>query len=281
MLPRYNTLLKYGQNVLAYRPIPITNLNPPLLLLNSASLQLQCFNPAPSRATHILRRTYGVDLYKRGNKPNLTEKTFFYELVENTDRKPDAMIDVVLTSRVPGIGNKGDVISMKRTSAYYKLLLPGYADYATPELLEYSNNLKKDTALKEKEVSLSEEVCIGYLQKKCLLVIMNKETKWTLEPWHIRASFRISGIHVSSDDCIEIPTQPITGPDLGLEGKEFFITAILNKKHKIKVRCRLHHWSTAIADRLPYPKEYWLDDAEKIFPEGNEDTVVTPSNATK
>lgn len=60
---------------------------------------------------------------------------------------------------------------------------------------------------------------------------MNKDVPWTLEPWHVKASFRKAGFHVA-EDAIQIPSKPITGPDMSLEDKEFYVTVTvcINKK---------------------------------------------------
>lgn len=56
-----------------------------------------------------------------------------------------------------------------------------------------------------------------------LAVVMNKENPWTLKPWHVRASFRKSGCWIP-EGAIELPEKPITGPNMDLEAKEFFVT---------------------------------------------------------
>lgn len=56
---------------------------------------------------------------------------------------------------------------------------------------------------------------------------MNKEMPWTVEPWHVRASFRKAGVHVP-DEAIQLPDKPITGPNLDLEAKQFFVTVTVS-----------------------------------------------------
>lgn len=55
---------------------------------------------------------------------------------------------------------------------------------------------------------------------------MNKEMPWTLKPWHVKTSFRKCGYHVP-EDTITIPSKPIQGPNMDLEGKEFFVTVVV------------------------------------------------------
>ena len=56
---------------------------------------------------------------------------------------------------------------------------------------------------------------------------MNKEEPWTLEPWHIRSAFRKAQVHVP-DGAFTMPKDPIIGPDMELEGKEFYITVTVS-----------------------------------------------------
>lgn len=62
-----------------------------------------------------------------------------------------------------------------------------------------------------------------YLKKMVVSVSMNKDEPWTIEPWHIRVSLRKMNVHVLSDDSIELPEHPISGPDFTLEGKSFVV----------------------------------------------------------
>ena len=56
---------------------------------------------------------------------------------------------------------------------------------------------------------------------------MNKMEPWTLEPWHITASFRKSGFIVP-EHAIEMPPAQIKGPDLSLQDKEFYVTVTVS-----------------------------------------------------
>lgn len=53
-------------------------------------------------------------------------------------------MELVLTSFVEGIGRKGDVVSVKPNVAYQKLLLPGFAAYATPENIEKYSRIETE-----------------------------------------------------------------------------------------------------------------------------------------
>lgn len=51
---------------------------------------------------------------------------------------------------------------------------------------------------------------------------MNKETPWTMEPWHIRVACRQANIMLGSNDCVQFPRK-IEGPNLDWEAKEFYV----------------------------------------------------------
>lgn len=61
------------------------------------------------------------------------------------------------------------------------------------------------------------------LKNKVISVHMDMHEPWTIEPWHIRANFRLAGVQVLSEDFLELPEKPINGPNLSLEGKDFAI----------------------------------------------------------
>lgn len=56
---------------------------------------------------------------------------------------------------------------------------------------------------------------------------MNKETKWIIQPWHIRVAFRKAAVHLN-ENCIEMPPYKIEGPNLDLENKHFFVTVTVS-----------------------------------------------------
>lgn len=65
------------------------------------------------------------------------------------------------------------------------------------------------------------------LQKFVLNISMNKENPWTLEPWHVSSAFRKAGVCVPQS-AITMPEHTINGPDMALEGKEFYVTVTVS-----------------------------------------------------
>lgn len=65
------------------------------------------------------------------------------------------------------------------------------------------------------------------MQRVFLSVVMNMEQPWVLKPWHVKASFRKCGYNVP-EYAITIPETPISGPDMSIEGKQFFVTVTVS-----------------------------------------------------
>jgi large subunit ribosomal protein L9 len=216
--------------------------------------------------TFILKRRWPPNLHKKNTAPpKLRGRNFVYDLVEDTLAKKKPNVEVVLKSFVDGIGSKGDIVSLRPNKAYHDLLLPGLAVYKTPENVQKYSKLKEEIDVKEHSSPYAQRT-INILQGITLSVVMNKDHPWVIEPWHIRASLRKCGYHVLDDAAIEMPAEKIVGPDLMKQNKIFHVTVTINKFEKVKVACRIHHWSTEPSERLPYAPEFWKDiNCEPLF----------------
>lgn len=184
-------------------------------------------------------------------------------------------MEVVLTAFVDGIGDKGDVVSVKQHLAYNKLLLPGLAVYKTPENLARYTKSANDTEEIQHSSPFAQRT-VNVLESRVLGIVMNKDNPWVLKPWHVRASLRKIGVN-AVEESIELPETPITGPDLLKQNKEFVVFVTVNGLEKAKVRCRIHHWSSDASERLPHVHEHWKEATEPLFPTTNvgQDTTVS------
>jgi large subunit ribosomal protein L9 len=184
---------------------------------------------------------------------------------------------VVLKTFVEGVGAKGDIVSLRPNKAYNELLLPGLAVYKTPETMQKYARLNDEIEDSQHSSPYAQRT-INILSNIVLSVVMNKDQPWTIEPWHIRTSLRKCGYHVLDDAAIEMPAEQIVGPDLKKENKLFYVTVTINKMEKVKVACRIHHWSTEPSERLPYVPEFWKDkNCEPLFgDEGGKGVTEAP-----
>ncbi|KRT85109.1 hypothetical protein AMK59_1334 [Oryctes borbonicus] len=243
-----------------------TQFTRPLLLLEKIYLLkegIQIINYQQIRTTFILKRRTSPPLHKKGGPiKRLKSKHYVYDLVQDTDIVRQPNIDLILTRYVEGIGNKGEKVSVRPDYAYNQLLLPGLAVYVTPENSEKYKNEKSTSEIQYS--SRSAQMIANILSNKTISVVMNKENPWSLKPWHITTSFRKCGYHVP-ENCITMPAKSIQGPNMDIESKEFFVTVTINNTERVKVRCRIHHWSTSIVDRIPYEYEFWKKPTSPIF----------------
>lgn len=218
-----------------------------------------------TRNTFVLKRRYPVPLHKKNSKPHpFKSRHFVYDLVEDTNTRRKKPLDLILTQYVAGLGNIGTQVTMHPTEAYVKLLLPRLADYATPENIEKYKKMATDQGDDTPFSSATVEKTMKYLSKKRIFIVMSKDVPWTLEKWHIKATFRKAGVHLP-EDAITMPEKPISGPNLDFEGKEFYVTLTINNREQVKVRCVLHHWTPDKSSQINI--EFWKQPGEPIFPE--------------
>ena len=236
-----------------------------MLLSNQMDLLTQ-----QTRNTFILKRRYPVRLHRKNQKPPpMKAKFFVYDLVENTITKKQKPVDLVLLDTVKHVGTKGQKVTVGPFKAYESLLLPKLAVYATPEnIKEYiidDNEAKKDLNIQSSEFV---DKTLSELSEHYLSVQMSAYTPWTIEKWHLRASFRKEGIIVP-EDAMTIPEKAISGPDLSIENKEFYVTVKINNYEEVKVRCKIHHWPSDVNDQADTQGEvpFWDLPSIAIFPE--------------
>ncbi|KAJ8925676.1 hypothetical protein NQ315_009522 [Exocentrus adspersus] len=216
------------------------------------------------RTTFVVKRRLPLRLNKQGRPPkNISGRHYIYDVVEQKHSQKDPEIDLILTTYVDGLGNVGDKISVTRTKAYNNLLLPGLAVYASPENLEKYKDYVYEG---EPHSSPTAALTVKSLGRTSVSVVMNMETPWTLKPWHVKASFRKCG-YIVPEEAITLPDKPITGPDMNKQNKEFFVTVTINNLETVNVRCRIHHWSNELVNRVPYTPYFWEQPSEAILPE--------------
>ncbi|XP_076067892.1 mitochondrial ribosomal protein L9 isoform X4 [Oratosquilla oratoria] len=241
----------------------------------SGTLQIPTPTPFPgapgqqARTTFILKRRTPPQLvkaHKNVGTRKLRPRNFVYELVEDTNTKPQEKIKILLLEPCEGVGSRGDVVEMKPTRARRDFLLPKRAVYASPENMKKYETLTQELDKQDQPSSPFALQTCKYISSRVICVAMNMNEPWQLERWHIRVALRKSGIIVP-EDAITIPNKPIVGPDLTLQGKEFFVTIKINNKEEASVRCRIHHMTNNLQERIPWEEYHWLKPAEPIFPE--------------
>ncbi|XP_063367577.1 large ribosomal subunit protein bL9m [Cydia amplana] len=218
-----------------------------------------------TRTTFVLKRRWPPPLYKKNGKPTkLRGRHFVYDLVEDKNVVKQHDMKVILNQYVEGIGNAGDVLTLRPNEAYRDYLMPGLAVYFNPKNMEQYKVDENKPKTEETFSSPYVQRTISCLSRLVLQITMNKREPWTLEPWHVKASFRKAGF-VVPEHAITMPPGKISGPDMSLQEKEFYVTITINKKETVNVRCRIHHWATGL-DRLPWVENHWKKPVEPLFP---------------
>ncbi|XP_045625305.1 large ribosomal subunit protein bL9m [Procambarus clarkii] len=222
------------------------------------------------RTTFILKRRTKVELakaHKGLTSRRLKARHFVYDLVEATNSRKQDPVKVILMDSVDGLGSKGQVLEVRPNKARNQLLLPGIAVYASPENVEKYSTLMIEASKEEDQPSSQyARQTAEQLSLQVISVSMNLKNPWQLERWHVRVAFRKAGIYLP-DDALTLPSEPIIGPDLSLQGKEFVVRVKINNKEETPVRCRINHYATNPRDRLPWIYHHWELPAEPIFPE--------------
>ncbi|XP_068619200.1 large ribosomal subunit protein bL9m [Battus philenor] len=229
----------------------------------------------PTRNTFILRRRWPPPLHKKGGKPSkLRGRHFVYDLVEDTNvgKKPD--IKIILNQFVEGVGETGDVLTLSPGNAYKNFLVPGLAVYANEQNVEKYKVDETKPKVDSNYSSPHVQRTMSCLSRLVLQITMSKQEPWTLEPWHVRTSFRKAG-YVVPENAIIMPPIEIKGPDLSLQDKEFYVIVKINNTEEVKVRCRIHHWATGL-DKLPWEEFHWKKVKEPLIPEQAEELDKIP-----
>ncbi|XP_046834256.1 39S ribosomal protein L9, mitochondrial [Vespa crabro] len=223
-----------------------------------------------TRNGFILKRKFKPPLLKKSEKYRmLRPKYFVYHFVEHTESQKQKPIKLILTSDVHKIGAKGEIVLVSPEKAYNNVILPKLGVYATQENIDKYITKSIDEGPK---LSLITKQTINILSHMNLSVSLSQEVPWTLEKWHLKVSFRKAGIYVP-EEAITLPEKTISGPDLSLEGKQFYVIVTINNSEKVKVRCRIHHHNVFIQD-------FWKYLLEPIFPEDKPilDSMPIPRN---
>ncbi|XP_054010572.1 39S ribosomal protein L9, mitochondrial [Hylaeus anthracinus] len=251
--------------MLKYTRLCINHLKtrPTTLLSNQTDLVTQ-----QTRNTFILKRQYPVPLIKKNRlRPVLRHRNYIYDLVEYADHRKYPDVDLILLKTVEGLGVRGQQIAVKYESAYTKYLLPKVATYATPENIEKYKDILNKIDINTGSSQFAQRA-VNLLSQFYLCIPMSMHTPWTIEKWHVRVAFR-HGCIIVPEYAITLPEKTISGPDLSIENKEFYVTVKINNLEEVKVRCKIRHWNPKpqISLDAVKPVPIWELPNIAIFPE--------------
>lgn len=209
-------------------------------------------NYTQTRNTWTMERYYPLPLAKLGKERRLRKKDFIYKPTYGLQNKiPD--MTVILTEYVEGIGDAGDIVTVKAFIARHELLLPRLAVYYTPENVQKYCNIQLD---RPKRTAFCMKT-LAELESQTLFIPLSSKENVELNSNHVRIALRLVGVELT-DECIELPEELITS-----EYKEpFTIKILINKVFTGHVPAKIH--------------PYHLDAAGKpvLFPSQQSETTL-------
>ncbi|NXN22752.1 RM09 protein, partial [Nycticryphes semicollaris] len=133
--------------------------------------------------TVVVERWWQVPLSKEGRPPRLHPRRHrIYRLLEDTKHLPKGELELILTQSVENLGNRGDVVSVKKHVGRNRLLPQGLAVYASPEnkkMFEEEKKLRQEGKLEMLQTQSGERT-IRFLKSCRLEVGMKNNVKWEL-----------------------------------------------------------------------------------------------------
>jgi len=217
------------------------------------------------RHVTVVKRKY------RARQPNsselhknlLTKTSQIYEVVEHTECMKKKLVSVVLKEYVEGHGDAGDIIEVLPGTARYSLILPGLADYATPEAIAKAKD-RPDGIVRKSFSSKYASTTIRIMRNRLFPLDMSQTVAWTLEPWHIRVALRKNGLLVP-ESAIKLPRDDIHGPSDEVFNKDLIVTITINGKDEAPCRLRIKSAKQAIASLLEESDKPWyLDEVDAL-----------------
>lgn len=178
-------------------------------------------------------------------------------------------VKVILLNHVDGVGTAGDVVDFDADTARYQLILAKKAVYASEFNLKWHKDLITGSDRLAGPSSLLSPVTIKRLALEVFALTMSQENPWTIEKGHVRNALRMGGLMVS-EDLIELPSTPITGPDLSKQNKAFVIYLTINNRERVPAKIVVHHLGKEIKD------QWWAGKLEPILEEQTEVLASLP-----
>ncbi|XP_053134483.1 39S ribosomal protein L9, mitochondrial isoform X2 [Hemicordylus capensis] len=133
--------------------------------------------------TVIVERWWKVPLAKEGRQPRMKHRRYkVYRLVEDTKHSPKQPLELILTENVEDVGNRGDIVSVKKWFGRNHLLARNLAVYASPEnkkIYEEEKRLREEGKLPKLQTHTGVKT-VRFLQNCCLEIGVNDCKHWEL-----------------------------------------------------------------------------------------------------
>lgn len=210
-----------------------------------------------ARETCVIRRMYqDVDPVSEDGYyvKRLKRRHFVYCLEENTLQNKLGKMPVVLYEDVDGVGMIGDVVDVPKRLVRSILMPSGAAKYPTQENIDTIRKLHPPGSRPKRSIWANK--CKQELMAKTCYIPMNPNVEWTLNKGHVRVALRKGGIYVA-ENCIQIPSEPITGP------KEFMLQITMNGYDTFEMKAVVNLFTKDMVDVFPglNTNKFFIDDA--------------------
>ncbi|XP_064596348.1 large ribosomal subunit protein bL9m-like [Liolophura sinensis] len=193
-------------------------------------------NVEQRRNTIVVKRMYPPRLPKQGHRPRVRSMQKILQMVDVEHAHPKPDIQCILTDDVEGVGNRGDLLYVKRRLFRNYLYPAGFAKYASPENIAEWKQLRQESG-EERETAV-ESVYAKMTAKKLfgmfLPVPMSGDNPWILNKTHVKVAFRRMYVELT-EDCIELPDEEITEP------RDLEIKVTINGTLTVPVKARIYH----------------------------------------
>jgi len=187
-----------------------------------------------------------------------------YEVVRKTELEEKPLVKVVLKEFVEGFGDAGDVIDVVPEKARYDLILPGFAEYATPDALERGKLLAAMTTKKRYSSKFSPLTC-RMIGNRVFRLYMSDKNPWKLEAWHVRVALRQGGL-IATDEAVCLPEEVIEGPSDEVFDKDVIIKLLINGQDEVPCRFRICEAKQRVTLAEESDEPWFLRRVEPLFP---------------
>uniref|UniRef100_UPI00358F1D94 large ribosomal subunit protein bL9m n=1 Tax=Myxine glutinosa TaxID=7769 RepID=UPI00358F1D94 len=158
-----------------------------------------------SRGVVVVERWWEPRLAKLGRKPRIEDRDRIYFVAHDTKWDPPKYLEVILMQSVEKLGDRGDVVTVRRRLARNKLFPSGLAVYASPENKLYYQAKEGDvqTSTGKKTVEFLKHCHFEVCMRK-------KNVEWELTKEIVcRQFFRQLGV-VVPPHTLRLPDESVT-----------------------------------------------------------------------
>ncbi|KAI1721605.1 Mitochondrial Ribosomal Protein, Large [Ditylenchus destructor] len=214
--------------------------------LRNGAMLIRCISTQQTRNTMIFRHLYQPERTPDGcpqRRPDEKQEFQKLEIVEEESTR-NTPLKVILMCAIEGLGEKYDVVEVTRANARFRLIPPGKAIYASPFDIEYYGKMRKSREEEVPTIRVPLELVktARALMEKVIPLHVSTDIPWTINKTVIKAPMKKLGLEMS-EDCIYLPKETVSGPDLSLEARLYRFYIVADRQYIVPVLGRILHGS--------------------------------------